>query len=59
MCVPISESVLSPHIPALDEHNKLSNKDHGWRKSGKGHAKHSLKGEKMFKTSSAGKPCSQ
>ncbi|KAM8878847.1 dickkopf-related protein 2 isoform 1-T1 [Spinachia spinachia] len=50
MCVPISESVLPPHIPALDEHNKLSNKDHGWRKSGKGHAKHSLKGHE-------GDPC--
>lgn len=45
ICVPISESVLSPHISALDEHNKLSNKDHSWRKGGKGHAKHPLKGK--------------
>uniref|UniRef100_A0A667XL10 Dickkopf WNT signaling pathway inhibitor 2 n=1 Tax=Myripristis murdjan TaxID=586833 RepID=A0A667XL10_9TELE len=50
ICVPISESVLSPHISALDEHNKLSNKDHSWRKSGKAHAKHSLKGHE-------GDPC--
>lgn len=50
ICVPISESVLSPHISALDEHNKLSNKDHSWRKSSKGHAKHSLKGHE-------GDPC--
>lgn len=45
ICVAISESVLSPHITALDEHNKLSTKDQSWRKSGKGQAKHSLKGE--------------
>uniref|UniRef100_A0A4W6C8X0 Dickkopf WNT signaling pathway inhibitor 2 n=1 Tax=Lates calcarifer TaxID=8187 RepID=A0A4W6C8X0_LATCA len=45
ICVAISESVLSPHILALDEHNKLSTKDHNWRKSGKAHAKHSLKGK--------------
>ncbi|XP_026160277.1 dickkopf-related protein 2 [Mastacembelus armatus] len=44
ICVPISESVLSPHISALDEHNKLSTKDHSWRKNGKAHTKHSLKG---------------
>ncbi|KAK9540486.1 hypothetical protein VZT92_002936 [Zoarces viviparus] len=44
ICVPISESVLSPHISALDEHNKLSTKEHSWRKSGTAHAKHSLKG---------------
>lgn len=50
MCVPISESVLSPHISALAEHNKLSTKDHSWRKTGKPHAKHSLKGELMLKT---------
>ncbi|CAK6958547.1 dickkopf-related protein 2 isoform X1 [Scomber scombrus] len=50
ICVPISESVLSPHISALDEHNKLSNKDHNWRKGGKAHAKHSLKGHE-------GDPC--
>ncbi|TNN55064.1 Dickkopf-related protein 2 [Liparis tanakae] len=50
MCVPISESVLSPHISALDEHNKLSTKDHSWRKTGKPHAKHSLKGHE-------GDPC--
>ncbi|XP_035491844.1 dickkopf-related protein 2 isoform X1 [Scophthalmus maximus] len=50
ICVPISESVLSPHISALDEHNKLSTKDHSWRKSGKAQAKHSLKGHE-------GDPC--
>ncbi|XP_054461167.1 dickkopf-related protein 2 [Anoplopoma fimbria] len=50
ICVPISESVLSPHISALDEHNKLSTKDPNWRKSGKAHAKHSLKGHE-------GDPC--
>ncbi|KAM6972282.1 dickkopf-related protein 2 [Aplochiton taeniatus] len=44
ICVPISESVLSPHISALDYHHKLSSKDHGWKKSGKVHAKHSVKG---------------
>ncbi|XP_030594839.1 dickkopf-related protein 2 [Archocentrus centrarchus] len=44
ICVPISESVISSHISALDENIKVSSKDHGWRKSGKGHAKHSLKG---------------
>ncbi|XP_035516846.1 dickkopf-related protein 2 [Morone saxatilis] len=43
ICVPISESVLSPHISALDEHNKLANKDHNWRKSGKAQAKLPLK----------------
>nr|XP_019956709.1 PREDICTED: dickkopf-related protein 2 isoform X2 [Paralichthys olivaceus] len=57
ICVPISESVLSPHISALDEHYKLSTKDHNWKKSSKAHAKHSLKGkirlcipDVMFKT---------
>ncbi|XP_061736305.1 dickkopf-related protein 2 isoform X2 [Nerophis ophidion] len=50
ICVAISESVISPHISALDEHNKLSAKDHSWRKSGKAHAKHSLKGHE-------GDPC--
>ncbi|KAG7221849.1 hypothetical protein INR49_017025 [Caranx melampygus] len=50
ICVPISESVLSPHISALDEHNKLSTKEHNWRKTGKAHAKHSLKGHE-------GDPC--
>lgn len=47
ICVPISESVISPHISPLDEHIKLSSKDHGWKggKNGKGQAKHSLKGE--------------
>lgn len=45
ICVPISESVLSPHISALDETNKLSIKEQNWRKSGKSHAKHSLKGK--------------
>ncbi|KAM9770123.1 dickkopf-related protein 2 isoform 2-T2 [Menidia menidia] len=43
ICVPISDSVPSPHISALDEHNKLSTKDN-WRKGGKAQGKHSLKG---------------
>ncbi|XP_062243196.1 dickkopf-related protein 2 [Platichthys flesus] len=43
ICVPISESVLSPHISALDEHYKHSTKDHNWKKSSKAQAKHSLK----------------
>ncbi|KAF7660425.1 hypothetical protein LDENG_00282050 [Lucifuga dentata] len=50
ICVPISESVPSPHISALDDHNKLSTKEHSWRKSGKAHSKHSLKGHE-------GDPC--
>ncbi|XP_063331315.1 dickkopf-related protein 2-like [Pelmatolapia mariae] len=52
ICVPISESVISPHISPLDEHIKLSSKDHGWKggKNGKGQAKHSLKGHE-------GDPC--
>ncbi|KAI9525618.1 Dickkopf- protein 2 [Dissostichus eleginoides] len=50
ICVPISESVLSPHISALDEDNKLSTKDQSWRKNGNLHAKHSLKGHE-------GDPC--
>lgn len=37
--------MLSPHLSDLDEHNKLSTKDPGWKKGGKGHAKHSLKGK--------------
>lgn len=47
VCVPISESILSPHISALDDHNKLSTKDStvDWKKSGKAaQAKHSIKG---------------
>lgn len=43
ICIPISESVLSPHISPLDEHNKHSTKEPSWRKSGKMHAKHPLK----------------
>ncbi|KAM8843623.1 dickkopf-related protein 2 isoform 1-T1 [Synchiropus picturatus] len=50
ICVAVSESVLSPHLSALDEHNKLSNKDHNWKKNGKSQAKHSLKGHE-------GDPC--
>ncbi|KAK2918873.1 dickkopf-related protein 2 [Channa argus] len=42
-CVPVSESVVSPHISALDESNKLSTKDQNWRKSGKSQNKPSLK----------------
>lgn len=45
ICVPISESVLSPHISPLDEHNKHPTREHSWRKSGKMHAKHPLKSE--------------
>ncbi|KAJ8407574.1 hypothetical protein AAFF_G00274310 [Aldrovandia affinis] len=41
ICVPVSESILSPHIPALEDHNKLSTKDNGWKKNGKA-PKHSL-----------------
>lgn len=59
ICVPISESVLSPHISPLDEHNKLYNKDN-WKKTVKPQAKHSLKGrswmtlfDMMLKTYSA------
>ncbi|KAM6940333.1 dickkopf-related protein 2 isoform 1-T1 [Xenentodon cancila] len=52
ICVPVSESVLSPHISALDEHNKLSTKDHSWKKGGKGQTKHSLKqGEPCLRSS--------
>lgn len=43
ICIPISESVLSPHISPLDEHNKHSTKEHSWKKSGKMHTKHPLK----------------
>ncbi|KAJ3614447.1 hypothetical protein NHX12_018020, partial [Muraenolepis orangiensis] len=50
ICVPVSESVLSPHISALDDHNKLSTKEHGWRRTGKTQPKHSLKGHE-------GDPC--
>ncbi|XP_036407754.1 dickkopf-related protein 2-like [Megalops cyprinoides] len=42
ICVSLSESVLSPHIPALEEHNKLSVKGNGWKKSGKAQSKLSL-----------------
>lgn len=48
ICVPVSESVLSPHISALDEHNTLPTKDHGWKKSGKTHGKLPLKSENRF-----------
>ncbi|XP_061685174.1 dickkopf-related protein 2 isoform X1 [Syngnathoides biaculeatus] len=51
ICMAISESVISPHISALDEHNKLSAKDPSWKKSTeKTHTKHSLKGHE-------GDPC--
>ncbi|XP_037112772.1 dickkopf-related protein 2 isoform X1 [Syngnathus acus] len=51
ICLAISESVISPRISALDEHNKLTAKDHSWRKStGKTQAKHSPKGHE-------GDPC--
>ncbi|XP_016890593.1 dickkopf-related protein 2 isoform X2 [Cynoglossus semilaevis] len=49
ICVPTTESVLSPHISPLDEHNKLYNKDN-WKKTVKPQAKHSLKGHE-------GDPC--
>nr|XP_015799185.2 dickkopf-related protein 2 isoform X1 [Nothobranchius furzeri] len=35
ICVSISESVLSPHISPLDDHNVQSTKDHSWRRKGK------------------------
>ncbi|KAL6487831.1 hypothetical protein MHYP_G00044570 [Metynnis hypsauchen] len=44
ICIPFSESLLSPHISPLEEHNKLSSKDKGWKRSGKAQAKLSLKG---------------
>ncbi|XP_057700593.1 dickkopf-related protein 2 isoform X2 [Corythoichthys intestinalis] len=51
ICTAISESVISPHISALDKHSKLSYKDQSWRKStGKTHTKHFLKGHE-------GDPC--
>ncbi|XP_061535958.1 dickkopf-related protein 2 isoform X2 [Phycodurus eques] len=51
ICMAISDSVISPHISTLDEHNKFSAKDPNWRKStGKTHTKHSLKGHE-------GDPC--
>ncbi|XP_047221968.1 dickkopf-related protein 2 isoform X2 [Girardinichthys multiradiatus] len=50
ICVSISESVLSPHISAIDNPNVLSTKDHSWRKKGRGQAKHVLKGHE-------GDPC--
>ncbi|XP_054875904.1 dickkopf-related protein 2 isoform X1 [Poeciliopsis prolifica] len=50
ICVSISESVLSPHISAIDNPNVLSTKDHSWRKKGRGPPKHVLKGHE-------GDPC--
>ncbi|KAL1023800.1 hypothetical protein UPYG_G00046340 [Umbra pygmaea] len=36
ICIPISESVLSPHISPLDDHNRQSTKSSAsWKKSGK------------------------
>ncbi|KAK1791922.1 hypothetical protein P4O66_013900 [Electrophorus voltai] len=39
ICVPLSESVLSPHITPLKEHSKLSTKDKGWNRSRKAQVK--------------------
>ncbi|XP_066535740.1 dickkopf-related protein 2 [Hoplias malabaricus] len=50
ICVPFSESILSPHISSLEEHNKLSGKNKSWKKNGKTQAKLSLKGHE-------GDPC--
>ncbi|XP_015245833.1 PREDICTED: dickkopf-related protein 2 isoform X1 [Cyprinodon variegatus] len=50
ICVSITESVLSPHISAIDNPNVLNTKDHSWRKKGRGQAKHVLKGHE-------GDPC--
>ncbi|KAI1887501.1 hypothetical protein AGOR_G00190970 [Albula goreensis] len=35
ICVPVSVSVLSPHISDLEDHNKLSSKDNNWKKGAK------------------------
>ncbi|XP_013863203.1 dickkopf-related protein 2 isoform X2 [Austrofundulus limnaeus] len=50
ICVSISESVLSPHISALDDHSTTSTKDQSWRRKGKAQAKHTPKGHE-------GDPC--
>ncbi|XP_051560178.1 dickkopf-related protein 2-like [Myxocyprinus asiaticus] len=50
ICIPITESVLTSHKSPLEEHNKLSIKDKGWRRNGKAQAKISLKGHE-------GDPC--
>ncbi|KAG9275622.1 dickkopf-related protein 2 [Astyanax mexicanus] len=44
ICTPFSESILSPHISPIEEHNKLSSKDKSWKRIGKAQAKLSLKG---------------
>lgn len=49
ICIPISERVLSSHKSPMEEHNKLSLKDKGWRRNGKPHAKISIKGEILTK----------
>ncbi|XP_012708185.2 dickkopf-related protein 2 isoform X1 [Fundulus heteroclitus] len=50
ICVSISESVLSPHISAIDNPNVLNAKDQTWRKKGRGQAKPVPKGHE-------GDPC--
>ncbi|KAG9344131.1 hypothetical protein JZ751_012613 [Albula glossodonta] len=42
ICVPVSVSVLSPHISDLEDHNKLSSKDSSWKKGGKAQPKLSI-----------------
>ncbi|XP_016402936.1 dickkopf-related protein 2-like, partial [Sinocyclocheilus rhinocerous] len=43
ICIPISERALSSHKSPMEEHNKFSIKDKGWRRNGKTQAKMSLK----------------
>ncbi|XP_016124780.1 dickkopf-related protein 2 [Sinocyclocheilus grahami] len=50
ICIPISERALSSHKSPMEEHNKFSIKDKGWRRNGKTQAKISLKGHE-------GDPC--
>uniref|UniRef100_A0A2K6F9P5 Dickkopf WNT signaling pathway inhibitor 2 n=1 Tax=Propithecus coquereli TaxID=379532 RepID=A0A2K6F9P5_PROCO len=58
LCIPVTESILTPHIPALDgtrhrerNHGHYSNHDLGWQNLGRPHAKMShIKGHE-------GDPC--
>ncbi|XP_035272629.1 dickkopf-related protein 2 isoform X1 [Anguilla rostrata] len=55
ICISVSESVLPPHIPALEDHNKFSNKDNSWKKSGRAKPKFSVikahEGERCLRSS--------
>ncbi|KAJ8281074.1 hypothetical protein GJAV_G00063210 [Gymnothorax javanicus] len=42
ICISVSESVLSQHISALEDHNKISGRDNNWQKSGRAQPKFSL-----------------